>query len=97
MKRDWDRIQPPGPLPGMGVVRMALWRIEVVGDRITLTYQDSVFPGGSAPKQCGEGAIALLADLEAWVASEAAGWDLLLMAGGTFVKVAAPGLAFSRA
>ena len=42
---------------------------------MTLTYFESVLPGGPRPKNCGNGGVAVLPDLESWCIEQASPWD----------------------
>jgi len=67
---------------------VARWQIQVdvSQDLVTLTYFESVLPGGKPPKNCGSGGLAVLADLEAWCADQASPWDQLQTERGVFVR-----------
>jgi hypothetical protein len=66
---------------------MALWRMKASGDRVTLTYFESVLRGGT-PQNCGESDRALAADVLGWVIDQAAVGDLVETEQGVFVRQA---------
>lgn len=68
---------------------MALWKILTEADAVTLTYIESVLPGGAPPKDCGRGDVALEADLEAFCIDQASPWDLIQSRRGVFVRQSA--------
>jgi hypothetical protein len=54
---------------------MALWKLHAVGDRINLTYFETVRRGGKPPQPRGEVELPGEQELAAWVLGELAEWD----------------------
>jgi hypothetical protein len=66
---------------------VALWRLEAVGEVVTLTYVSAE----KAPQKCGEADRSAESELEAWVAEQMQVWDACTVTSGrTFVRVTAP-------
>jgi hypothetical protein len=66
---------------------MALWLIQRDGPQVRLTYVEHPTSQEPSVQDCGQGELAVMTDLEAWVFDQAAPWDLCATAdGGTFVR-----------
>jgi hypothetical protein len=64
---------------------MGLWRMEAVGQFISLTYQRDGGSGGKALQRCGYTEVVAKTDLEAWVFAEMAQFDMAVLTDGCVV------------
>jgi hypothetical protein len=66
---------------------MSVWNIERAGDRVKLTYVRDPLAPHPVAEDCGSADAVLEVDLEAWVFEQAAPWDLIRTARGTFARL----------
>jgi hypothetical protein len=64
---------------------MGLWRMQAVGEFVSLTYLKDLGPGSKAVQRCGYTELVAKTDLEAWVFSEMGPWDVAALADGRVV------------
>ncbi len=69
---------------------MALWRIETVGDRITLTVRECPPDLTAPPDVRGTGSIEHFDEAERWLVEQLSPWDLMEAPRGTFIRQVPP-------
>lgn len=71
---------------------MALWHIELDWSerQVKLIHVDHPGAADALVQKCGQTAMTAESDLEAWVVTEAAEWDVINTTRGTFVRQVFP-------